>query len=321
MPLTVRNNGSGPTNVIQAAWFNDYYNLLTGVMQDQPVTIKNNLSLQPLSAGPTVAPTGAIQAGAGMGIGAYKYAYTWVNDARGSLYGESLPSPLLTVTTTTGNQQVNLTSIPDGPTGTNGGKNLYRTAVGATQLQLLQSLSPGVTTFIDTLADGSLDGNAPTSTTFGGSLAFINSVGGLVARIANDGALLLSGAPTIYNGSVAGTATVTAPVWGPAIKVLVINFTNYNSAVINNFSLPTTVNRAWFSLMAQTGGGITFKSGGVTQNVPILSSFSGAGGGFTTQPQCGAGGIGNTGGVTIDTISISTTGGLAMNGFFVMIGT
>jgi hypothetical protein len=39
LALTVRTNGS----TITASWFNDYYNLLTGVMADQPVTITNTL--------------------------------------------------------------------------------------------------------------------------------------------------------------------------------------------------------------------------------------------------------------------------------------
>ena len=39
MALTVQTNGSGPSNIIQASWFNDYYNLLTGAMHDQPVTL------------------------------------------------------------------------------------------------------------------------------------------------------------------------------------------------------------------------------------------------------------------------------------------
>ena len=46
MPLTVRTNGSGSSNIIQASWFNDYYNLLTGVMTDQPVTIAQSLTVK-----------------------------------------------------------------------------------------------------------------------------------------------------------------------------------------------------------------------------------------------------------------------------------
>ena len=49
MALTVRTNGSGGSNIIAAAWWNDYYNLLTGAMTDQPVT----LSYAPGSAGST----------------------------------------------------------------------------------------------------------------------------------------------------------------------------------------------------------------------------------------------------------------------------
>ena len=38
MPLTVRSNGTGG-GIVSAAWWNDYYNLLTGAMNDQAVAL------------------------------------------------------------------------------------------------------------------------------------------------------------------------------------------------------------------------------------------------------------------------------------------
>jgi hypothetical protein len=37
MALTLRTDGSGSPNLVGAAWWNDYYDLLTGSMNDQPV--------------------------------------------------------------------------------------------------------------------------------------------------------------------------------------------------------------------------------------------------------------------------------------------
>lgn len=37
MALTLRSNGNNPINIVTAQWFNDFYNLFTGVMTDQPV--------------------------------------------------------------------------------------------------------------------------------------------------------------------------------------------------------------------------------------------------------------------------------------------
>src|SRR6266487_1905971 len=113
MPLTTRTNGSTSQNVIKAAWFNDFNDLLTGVMADQEVQIKNNLVLKAIGAPPSVAPGGTLTTGTNLGIGAYKYSYTFTSPD-----GESTPSPLFSITTTTGNQAVNLTGIAVGATGT-----------------------------------------------------------------------------------------------------------------------------------------------------------------------------------------------------------
>lgn len=45
MALTLRQNGSTSANLVTASWWNDYYNLLTGVMTDQPVTIANTVAV------------------------------------------------------------------------------------------------------------------------------------------------------------------------------------------------------------------------------------------------------------------------------------
>jgi len=114
-------------------------------------------------APPAAGMTASAIAGAGLGVGVYHYAVTLL--AQG---GESTPSPLATVTTSSGNQQVNLSAIPLGPTSTATpgiatnqviGRNLYRSTVGGATLYLLATLQDNVTTsFTDTTGDNALSG-------------------------------------------------------------------------------------------------------------------------------------------------------------------
>lgn len=54
MALAVRTNGSLSVNLINASWFNDIRDLLTGVMSDQPVSIANNLTAKKFIANGTL---------------------------------------------------------------------------------------------------------------------------------------------------------------------------------------------------------------------------------------------------------------------------
>jgi hypothetical protein len=130
---------------------------------------------------PTVL-TGTPVSGAGLGIGVYKYAVVF-----NSVNGASLPGAQATVTTTTGNQKVNLTAIPTGPTGIIS-RTIYRTAVGGTSLLLLTTISDNTTTtFTDTTADGSLGAAAPVHSVMHGLT--IRTAGGVrTASIYGDGA-------------------------------------------------------------------------------------------------------------------------------------
>ena len=136
--------------------------------------------LYPLQAyGSYFAPPGAgmvatAAAGAGLSTGVYHYAVTLLSQG-----GESTPSPLAAVTTSSGNQQVNLSAIPLGPasTATPGiatnqviGRNLYRSTAGGAPLYLLATLQDNVTTsYSDTAADSALSGKPapPTVNTSG----------------------------------------------------------------------------------------------------------------------------------------------------------
>jgi hypothetical protein len=136
--------------------------------------------LYPLQAvGSTFAPppasmTGAAVAGSGLSAGSYHYAVTFLTPG-----GETPSSPLLNVSTTSGNQQVNLSNIPAGPptTVTPGvavnsvtGRNLYRSQVGGNQLFLLATLADNISTsYTDSAPDSSLVGRPapPTVNTSG----------------------------------------------------------------------------------------------------------------------------------------------------------
>lgn len=108
----------------------------------------------------STAMTATAVAGSGLGIGAYSYRVTFVIDGVETGLSETPPA----VTTTSGNQQVNLANIPTytGPR-TCSARKIYRTVVGGENLlYLVATISDNATTtYSDTVADGSL-GAQPT---------------------------------------------------------------------------------------------------------------------------------------------------------------
>lgn len=125
-------------------------------------------------APPTAGMSATAISGSGLNAGSYQYAVTFLTQG-----GETTPSPVTSVTTTTGNQKVTLASIPLGSnlttvpgTATNSviGRNLYRTLVGASTLYLLATLQDNITTsYNDSASDASLSGklSPPTVNTSG----------------------------------------------------------------------------------------------------------------------------------------------------------
>lgn len=108
------------------------------------------------------APTLALAAGTELGIGLYQYAITFV-----TANGETTPGVQAEITTTSGNQRVQLSGIPVGPGGTTA-RRIYRSAVGGGQKKLVATIADNVTTsFLDQIADASLGANAPTLNTSG----------------------------------------------------------------------------------------------------------------------------------------------------------
>jgi hypothetical protein len=97
------------------------------------------LTLASPTPDPTTAPTCAASAGSSLGVGTYVYAFTRVvghvrDSAAMVVTGETLPSPTTSVTTTSGNQSVQLT-LPTSPGAPVIGRRVYRTTVGGSQLK------------------------------------------------------------------------------------------------------------------------------------------------------------------------------------------
>jgi hypothetical protein len=123
---------------------------------------------------PLTSPNAAKAAGSGLGTGVYQYLVTFLTQG-----GETTAGPSVSVTTTSGQQQVALTNIPIGPsTAPVGaiasnyviGRNLYRTQVGGSTFYLLAALTDNSsTTYTDVTPDASLYTNAtpPTVNTSG----------------------------------------------------------------------------------------------------------------------------------------------------------
>lgn len=184
--------------------YNDFLQLLTGVMADQPVTLLAELLLKALGSAPS-APTATVVAGAGLGTGTYSYVVTLVDGLGGETRGGQASS---VVTTSTGNQQVNLTAIPTGPTGT-AKRKIYRTVAGGSQYLLLATLNDNTTTtYTDTTADASLGtAQPPNNPSFGGSLSIQDALSNVVAQIFADGSLVTK---STYNLPAAPTAAIAS---------------------------------------------------------------------------------------------------------------
>ncbi len=151
------------------------------------------------------AATLALASGTSLGIGVYDYKVTYT-----SAIGESALGASASVTTTTGNQDVNLSAIPTGPAGVTG-RNIYRTKVGGSTYYLLHSIADNTTTtYSDTTADTSLSTTAPAHPTMGGEV-WNNHSGSLVAAIYGDGAISFDSGNIFSDGagdlSINGTLT------------------------------------------------------------------------------------------------------------------
>ncbi len=114
---------------------------------------------------PATAPgqcAAAVHTGIALEIGYYEYAITFV-----TANGETLAGTRRGVTTTSGNQKVDLSAVPVGPNGVTK-RRIYRTAVGGGALKLVHEIADNVTaTYLDEIPDASLGAAPPTLNTSG----------------------------------------------------------------------------------------------------------------------------------------------------------
>lgn len=173
---------------------------------------------------PTSGMAAAAATGTGKSIGTYQYAVSFLSQG-----GETPPSPLVSVTTTSGNQDVALSSIPLGPTApavansaTNIviGRNLYCSQVGGTSLTLLATIMDNTTTtYTDSASDASIASSPvpPTVNTSGVMLWPVwEREFAEFSNLFDSGSTLASGGNLGYMGAVGGndpgTGTIAANV-------------------------------------------------------------------------------------------------------------
>ena len=104
----------------------------------------------------------ALHTGIALEIGYYEYAVTFV-----TANGETPAGTRRSITTTSGNQKVDLSAIPVGPSGGTK-RRIYRTAAGGGALKLVHEIVDNVTTtYLDEIPDASLGAAPPTLNTSG----------------------------------------------------------------------------------------------------------------------------------------------------------
>jgi len=108
------------------------------------------------------APSLATAAGSELEVGLYKYAITFL-----TANGETTAGTEAQISTTGGNERVQLTNIPTGPSGVTK-RRIYRTAVGGSQKMLVYEIANNTTTeYLDQIPDASLGAEIPTLNTSG----------------------------------------------------------------------------------------------------------------------------------------------------------
>lgn len=207
MPLTNRSNGVAG-GLISASWWNDYFSLFRGTMLDQPVQIDNPLTLKAQALDPGTACAPSIIASAGnLGVGAYTWAYTYVN-ADGA---ESLASPTGTATTTTGHTQASVVCAAQTSPSPAASTNIYRSKVGTSSpLFFAGTLSSNGGTFTDNVADTSLTTKQPpTVGTYSGGLRVQDSSGNNNFYVQPNGDVHMVGEIFLAGGSLSRIAQIT----------------------------------------------------------------------------------------------------------------
>lgn len=201
---------------------------------------------------PATAPTATAAAGTALGVGTYRYTVTFVGAS-----GESPGLSEATVTTTAGNQAVNLATIPTGPSGTTS-RNLYRTTVGGASGTegFLAALNDNTTaTFADTTPDSKLGAPVPLLAQPNVPIAFTDPSAAL-SRCPGDlgNSIELCFQQTPGPSLIYGVRTGNGPDWTGALQT--ISALNVQIVVLANLPLDGT--------SGASGGAITLLANHVT---------------------------------------------------------
>lgn len=141
MALYKVNSGDLP----QASDLDQIVDTFTGNNDIGQITLAGKVSA------PSSAPSGALAASStGLSVGAYQYVCTYISGYKKSngtlvINGETPAGPILNITTTTGNQNVNLTSIPTSTATTVIGRRIYRSKVSPSAAPTLAASGTGNT--------------------------------------------------------------------------------------------------------------------------------------------------------------------------------
>ncbi len=186
-----------------------------------PLQVPGSAFLPPASA-----PTLAQISGSALNVGSYQYAVSFLTQG-----GETLPSPLASISLSAGNQAVQITAIPTGAglsspgaLSINGviGRNLYRTLAGGSALYLLTTLSDTFTTgYMDTLPDSQLASRPPVPTINTSGLMYWPPLERDFAEYSNlfDSTTALAAGGNQGSGGSPGTAATTPGALAPGFTL------------------------------------------------------------------------------------------------------
>lgn len=291
MALTVQANGTGPAYLVQASWWNDYHDLLTGVMLDQPITVGGNLTLKAIPGGdaPATGPSLAAATGTALGTGTYQYAVSF-----GNANGSTVTGPTSSITLASPNKAVNLSGIPLGPAGTTK-RTIFRTVVnGVTLLTLVTINDNTTTTYTDTTPDGSLGSTGNYRSTFGGQLRVRDTSGSTQAALYSSGEMQLGGTLQLGN--------LNFPASGSNIYLGIVD-TNTGIAYIGS------AGSGYLALKLAGSTVADFRSGAINFYQPV--TYAGA---FTVTGVTTFGAAGHTGNIFNTNGDVQITGGLTLLG-------
>ena len=126
----------------------------------------------------------------------------------------------------------------------------------------------------------------------------------------------IEGGTTTVAGSVGGNVNFRVPIWGTGFKLLLITLGGFNSASAATFTLPTSITRGLW--IASYNGSSTIAFGNVDVATGLGSGT--ARGGDISESQIFANSFGSLQITSATTVTVNSTGGVAVNGAVLVVG-